>query len=352
MRTQIADLFAHDGPFVSVYLDARSDQPQAQQQLEARWKSARSALSAEGATDDDLDAVEAAVRSETHAGGDTFAAVAAGGQVLLARHLPRPPARDAWRLGLLPWVGPLLDATQRMVPHLVVVAERPGAEIYGFDEQGAGVEDEVIASSNEDVEVVKSGGESQRRFERRQVKTWEENAGEVAAVVADMAKHIDARVIGVRGDVHAVRLLKEALPTDVAGLVRDLDEPGVGEPARLVDTVVAEETVAVLEEFKEECGQDDRATDGPARTVEALQAAMVATLLVHDDARDERMAWFGPEAVHVALESRTLEAMGVEHPQQARLVDVCIRAAVSTSADVRMVPAAVITDGVAAILRY
>ena len=47
-----------------------------------------------------------------------------------------------------------------------------------------------------------------------------------------------------------------------------------------------------------------------------------------------------------------LRAMGVEHPHPARLVDVCIRAAFTTSADVRIVPAAVVTDGLAAILRW
>ena len=92
MRNEIAALFQHDGPFVSVYLDARSDQPQAQQQLLTRWKTARSALSAEGAADDTLEALDAAVESATHVGGDTLALIAAGGKVLLHRHLPEPPA--------------------------------------------------------------------------------------------------------------------------------------------------------------------------------------------------------------------------------------------------------------------
>jgi hypothetical protein len=51
VRNEIADLSRHDGPFTSVYLDAQSDQPQAQQALETHWKSARAALAAEGATD-------------------------------------------------------------------------------------------------------------------------------------------------------------------------------------------------------------------------------------------------------------------------------------------------------------
>jgi hypothetical protein len=353
MRTEIADLFAADGPFVTVYLDARSDRPNAQQTLELRWKSVRADLGAQGASDEDLAALDAAVTASTHIGGDTLALVAAGGRVLLDRHLPEPPARDAGRIGLLPWVGPLVETAQTLLPHVVVIAERTGAEIYGFDSSGRGISEEVVASSNEDVELVKVGGWSQRRYENRQVNTWEENAKEVAEEVAVIAKQVGAHVIGVRGDVHAVRLLKDALPSDVSGLVRDLDGHGhLGEPHRLVDTVVSEETVAVLQEYKEEKGQHDRAAVTPARVIEALQATAVQALLVHDDPEDQRTAWFGPSAFHLGLDRATLEAMGVEAPQEARLVDVCIRAALGTSAEVRIVPSAVLDGGLGAILRH
>jgi hypothetical protein len=348
MRNRIADLFHHDGPFASVYLDARSDQPNAQQVLATRWKSARAALSAEGATDDDLGAIDAAVASATHKGGDTFAAFASGGELRFVRHLPDPPTADAWRLGLLPWVGPLVEAAQHLLPHVLVLAERSGAEIHGMDALGHERDEEVVASTNEDVELIKVGGWSQRRFEQRQVNTWEENAKEVADEVASVAEQVGARLVGVRGDVHAVRLLRDALPHDVAALVRPLE----AEARVLVDTVVAEELVAVLEVFREERGQHDRAADGPARTVEALQQATVQTLLVHDDPADDRMAWIGPEPTQLALDEATLHAMGVERPVPARLVDACVRAAYGTSADVWIAPGTVLTDAVGAVLRH
>jgi hypothetical protein len=352
MQSQIADLFRHDGPFVTAYLSARSDQERAQQRLELHWKSVRSELGAEGATDEDLAAMDAAVTDASHVGGDTLALVAAGGRVLLARHLPEPPAGDAWRLGLLPWVGPLVETAQTLLPHVIVLAERSGAEIYGFDASGESVSEEVNASSNEDVELVKAGGWSQRRYQQRAIQTWEENAKEVAEEVAAIAKQVAARVIGIAGDVHAVRLLQEKLPSEIAPLVRPLGDHGIGDAARLVDTVVAEETVRVIQEYKEEKGQHDRYADGPARTVEALQQATVQTLLVHDDPGDDRMAWFGPEPGHLGLDEASLRAMGVDQPLQARLIDVCIRAAYGTAAEVRVVPSAIVTDGLAAVLRH
>jgi peptide subunit release factor 1 (eRF1) len=120
---------------------------------------------------------------------------------------------------------------------------------------------------------------------------------------------------------------------------------------RLVQTAVAEQTVAVLDRFKEERGQADKAADGPAAVVSALQMAMVETLLVHDDPADERVAWFGPEPLQLALSKDDVAGMGVEFPEQARLVDVAVRAAVGSGADVRIVPKAVVTDGFGAVLR-
>ncbi|MGI8806396.1 MAG: hypothetical protein ACR2KK_00805 [Acidimicrobiales bacterium] len=98
----------------------------------------------------------------------------------------------------------------------------------------------------------------------------------------------------------------------------------------------AEDEVAVLQRFREENGRHDRAADGPARVIESLRAAMVDTLLVHDDEDDDRSAWFGPEPNHLGLNVADLEAMGVTQPQQARLVDVAVRAALGTGAAVRL----------------
>ena len=363
MRNDIADLFRDSGPFVTVYLDARSDQPQAQQQLLTRWKSVRRDLAEQGATDEDLAAVDAALETSAHAGGDTLAVVAAGGRVLLARHLPEPPARDRGHVGPLPWVGPLVASAQTLLPHLVVLVDRTGADLYGFDASGDAVEAEV-QGENQGAVLTRSpaGGWSQRRFQQRAVEAWEENAREVAEEVSAMAKQLGARLVAVGGDVHAVRLLREALPADVAPLVRELESAtrhpdgnidAEAEGARrLVDTVVAEETVAVVQEFKEEKGQHDRAVAGPARTVEMLQATTVGTLLVHDDPDDERTAWFGPEPNHLGLDRETLQAMGVEEPAEWRLLDVCVRAALGTSAEVRVVPSTIVDDGLGAVLRH
>lgn len=79
----------------------------------------------------------------------------------------------------------------------------------------------------------------------------------------------------------------------------------------------------------------------------------VEVLLLHDDPEDGRMAWFGPEPVHVATSPEDLRAMGVDDPQRGRLGDVLVRAALGTGAGVRILPDAQdLTDGVGAVLRW
>jgi hypothetical protein len=86
--------------------------------------------------------------------------------------------------------------------------------------------------------------------------------------------------------------------------------------------------------------------------LEALQTGAVGTLLVHDEVDDLRTAWFGPEPLQVGIDRESAAGMGVDEPWEARAVDVCIRAALGSSADVRVVPKAVLTDNVGAILRF
>jgi len=362
MRKDVTDLFRHEGPFATVYLTSRSDVPQAAQELEQRWKAVRRSLETQGAPEATLDALTAAVESTNHAAGDTLALVAAGDDVLLHWHLPEPPRADVGWWSSVPRVATVLEADQTMLPHLVVLVDRTGADVYGFTPSGRAIEREIEGTDADDVKHFQAGGWSQRRYQQRQVNTWEDNAHEVADEVARLAKRMDARLIALGGDVHAKRFFTEALPQELSGLVRDIEgatrhaDGGADHVAedvkRLVDTVVASETVAILDEYKEERGQHDRAADGPARVVEALQKAQVRTLLVHDDPEDDRTIWFGPEPLHVGLDEAAVKAMGVEQPWEARAVDVCIRAAIGSGADVRVVPASVLDRNVGAVLRY
>lgn len=206
------------------------------------------------------------------------------------------------------------------------------------------------------------GGWSQRRYQNRAENLWEQNAKAVADQVAALADETKARLIVVAGDVRALQLLREHLPDRTAELLREVDgsrAPGSGldeiadDVVKLTATVVAEDTVEFLRQFKEERGQRDLAVEGAKSTIEALAAARVDTLLIHDDPDDDRTAWFGPESGMVAQTKNALADLGVADPQKARLVDVAIRAAFTTSAAVRIVPSVgSVKEGIGAILRF
>jgi hypothetical protein len=126
---------------------------------------------------------------------------------------------------------------------------------------------------------------------------------------------------------------------------------------RLLDTAVADATVAILRKLREELGQHDRGVAGTAPTFAALRKAQVEVLLVHDDVNDGRAAWFGIAPTTIGLtqdEARDVEPDdGARDPREGRLVDVAIRAAIGTGADVRVVPSVhALPDGLGAILRW
>jgi hypothetical protein len=371
----IAAVFDGTPPFVTVYLATEAAIEQAAQQSELRWKTLRRELQAAGAPEETLSAVDPLV-PDAHHEGRTLTVIADAGRIRLVRHEPEPPARDAGWVAPLPRVGPLLEWAQGAVPHLVVLADRAGADIVAFSRRAAasGTGDgaavvTVGEDTGADPELRKSspGGWSQRRYQNRAENLWEQNAKAVADQVASLVGETGARLVVVTGDVRALQLLREHLPQPVLDIVREVDGgrgPGsvdagldqiADEVVKLTATVPAEDTVEFLRQFKQEKGQHDLAAEGVAATLGALAAARVDTLLVHDDPDDDRTAWFGPEPGMVADTEAALAELGagVGLPQEARLVDVAIRAAFASGAAVRMIPSVrSVKDGIGAILRF
>lgn len=383
--TELASILKLDGPFVTAYLATPSDEPNAAFRLTTHWKTTRTALAEAGADETTLAAMDAAVGVDTaaakpqqasapdnqppkaapvdaagdHGAGHVLAIVAADGQVLLREPLPVVAAAGAARVAPVPWLTPLLEATQARVPYLLALVDRTGADLHGYGRDGE--IEETVQGSHDQINRSSPGGWSQRRYQQRGIDSWERNAEEVAAEVGSLARRLHARFVLVGGDEYAVGALVRSLDKrwqdrvqvvahgtraaggDEAALAAEIDE--------YVQAAIAQEQAAMLERFEQEKGQRDKAADGPARVVEALQAALVDTLLLHDDPADDRQAWFGPEPNQLGLRREDLEAMGAPDPAQARLVDLAVRAALGTGASVRLVPGAAVRDGLGAILR-
>ncbi len=363
----LAGLMAGERPAATIYLATGTGGEEALAEVEPRWRELRASLAKDGCPATALTGIDRLVR-RYHSEEGCLAVVADETGVRFTTHEPEAPRRDLARWDSLPSVGPLLEWRQLAIPHVVVVADRVGADLVGVGPGQAEVHEE-IEGATEPLTKSKPGGWSQRRHQQRAENTWDRNAKAVAHEVAALAAEVRARLILATGDVRALALLEEHLPEGARPDLRILSH-GVGSDAladevvRLLCDVSARDTVSVLRAWRAGLGKPvqgaegtpaggRRAVEGAEDTMAALRAAQVATLLVHDDPDDERRAWWGPDPVHVALGRGELEDLGAASLQPARLVDVALRAALLTGAGVRVVPqAGGPRDGLGALLRW
>jgi hypothetical protein len=282
--SDLAQLALRPGPFLTVYLTTEADIENATQLSQQRWKTLRATLADAGAAEDALAAVDPLV-ADAHLEGQCLTVVVAGDGHVHAEHQPEPPKADVGRWGPLPALAPLLEWRQSTVPHVVVLADRRGADILAF---AAGRRDSVIEVSGDDTQpITKSGpgGWSQARYQRRAENTWEHNAHDVARVVARLVERTHARLVVLAGDVRAVTLIRGDLPDDVRALVHETSggrtpdgstDALADEITTQVATIVAADTRRVLEKFREERGQHDRAADGPDAVMTVPRGARAA----------------------------------------------------------------------------
>jgi hypothetical protein len=353
---ELAGVLEQPGPFLSLQLTTEAKVENASPRNVARWKNVRRELEEAGVPAGLLGQIDGIV-PDAHHWGQTLGLVANNSGVLLTRSFAELPERESvWQFAPLPSVAPMIEWDQRNAAHLVVVVDRAGAEITGWVHGRRELEEEDVEHDRHDPHLrkTKPGGWSQRKFQDKAENIWEEDAERVAQRVAELYDEFGARVVIVAGEVRARALLKEKLRSDVAARLKEAEgEADDAEVKRLVATAVAEDTVALIEKFKEERGQHDRAAAGATATLRALAAAQVDTLLVANDPDDDRTAFFGPDLPNaVAPDEGMVKDMGIDNPVEGRLVDICIRAAFGTSAAVRIVPAHAVPDAVSAILRF
>jgi peptide subunit release factor 1 (eRF1) len=260
---------------------------------------------------------------------------------------------------------PVVAWRQEAPAYVTVLADREGADLTAYRRPGpplhreAGGDDYPIRKPN-------AGGWSQRRYEERAQNTWERNATDAAEQLRRLVERVGARLVVAAGDQRALTLLRDELRAELAdrfqvvsgGRSADGSEQSFEEAARLaVELAVNADTDAMLEKFREESGQHDRAAEGPEATLRALAMASVDVLLLACDERgaglEAASAWFGPEPTQVALTAADVSGMGADVPVEGPLLDVAVRAALGTGAGIWVVPAGAGLDrGIGAILRW
>ena len=346
---RLHDLTERDGPFTSVYLPIDPSTGVASERLAPHWGSVRRDLEEQGADRSVLDLVERTVLDLSDSPASGVAVVVDGNGDSLVQLSDEAPERAIGRWGDVPSLSMLIRWRRADVPHLVVVADREGADIWVRDSRGQlpGDPRREVDGDTEHIHRGHAGGWSQRRFQQRSENTWERNAAGVAEEIHQLAEKVGAELIVATGDVRALGFLDEHLPPASKDRLRVVEAGGRSDPDaatrvaeeadHLVSDLVARRSVDAMERFAVARG-NDLAVEGPGPTLEALSASRVDLLLVHDDPDDERTAHSGAAGVPVAAERHTIVDLG-EEPEAGRLVDVAVRAALLTGADVEIVPA-------------
>lgn len=356
----LAGLFDAGPPVVTVCLATPAAVEGAARRDQQRWSDLRRDLRSEGAPEAALEGIDALI-PDAHQAGEGLAVVADASGVVWAEHSPMPPRTDVARCDSLPSLGTVVAWRQQQPTYLLVLVDHRGADVFLSGWRVRDVHREVEGRYQYPMEKNAPGGWSQRRYQQHAVENWARNAGQVAEEVARLADRAHPEVVLVGGDPRALELLLSALPervrvcTETVSGTRAADggeDRTAWEVSRMVETVSARQTVALLEEFHEQLGRRDRAAEGIEPVLGAFRQGQVAVLLLHDDPDDPRRAWFTPEGNLVAGDPADL-AGGGESVLDGRLPDVALRAAAVTDAGVRIVPrAGGPLDGVGALLRW
>ena len=352
------------GPFVTVHVESESAVEQAASKYDLTWRDVVRELEDKGVDEKTRTAVYEARGEHFEGASRLVVATTADGTVRLAVPLGSTPPRRVVDVSPLPHLLPLVDDVTTRIPHVVVLADHAGADVSAYYDTEHVAKEVTVKGHAPDIRKVPVGGWSHLKYQHRAENGWEANAREVVDSVVQLAQQVGAQLIVAAGEERQLVLVAEHLPTHLkdsyvavpGGRGQDGSESLVRR--RVADAVsrfVVTRTLDLLESYAQERGQHKRAVDGVADVVEALRKAQVETLLVTTDAPGYSTLFFGPEPTQLATTTADLSALGIDDPQEGPMIDVLVRAALGTAADVQLVPHEMPTapvGGVGAVLRY
>jgi hypothetical protein len=295
------------------------------------------------------EAVQPFVSTRAARAATEVAAFAADGRALGTFPAPGATWPDTAALTAPAHVYPLLEWVHQHPAYVDVVVDRAGADLQAHPGAGAPTIFMSVQGPDDEIErPMPPGFLSQHRAERRAEDSWAHNARAVAERVTVALDEMEARLLVVSGDVRAVKLMVDRLPERV---VRDLEIRQVtgsrsrdgsqqGRAAAAADVareIAAQQRERLLGLFDEERAPGGLAVEGEDLTLAALAEGRVGTLLVVPPVIDDpRPAWFGHGATEVAQGSRPTPTW--DDPRRGPLLDVAVRSALLTGAEVRVVP--------------
>lgn len=363
---ELRDLYAHDGPFATVYLDASANTENAPHEIELRWRSLRDELSRAGADERTLGALDEAVLGPPDAPGrHGRTLIAAAGEVLLDAPLHDPPGQSTASWAELPEVLPFIADKNTDVPHVVVVTDRTGADI-DVVVGPASTSETVEGSTQHPVHKTRRDQWDERHFQNRVDNAWTENAQDVAAEVVRLVQRHGAELVVVAGEERSRALVRQALddslPQGIACAEVSAGGRAAGASEEALAAAVRDEVLKLiwrrrrelLERLQQNIGRGAFARTGAVDVLDALRKSQADTVVLSNAPSKARTAWVGPEPLQVGTTAAEVRSMGVGEPHEVPFDAALTRAIVGSGADIEVAPNAhgFLPDGIAAVLRY
>ncbi len=358
-------VLAAAGPFATVCADVTHTTENADTELDLRVRAIAQELTGQGAPEPVVEAVRGRLL-EGNDGGEAGTlrgralVVAADGSVVLDEVLAAAPGQQLASWSPQPDLLPVLRHRAGRVPHVVVIADRVGADIVVVGDSGQPGETQVEGDSFH-MRKVKVGGWAHNTYMHTAENQWEENLGRVADELGRLVREVPVEFVLVAGDVRARQILADKAAPAWADLVVSMEEGGraAGATREPVDTRAAElvaeheaRLIAGTVEKIEAAGAHGLSVTGTDRVVEAMRKGQVETLLLADDPDDEQLL-VGGSPLELGVRQQDMDALGT-HGTVVPADRALVQAAVATAADVVVAPRSAMPDQVpvAAVLRY
>jgi Bacterial archaeo-eukaryotic release factor family 2 len=361
----LAPVVSATAPYATVCADVTHRTESADTELDLRIRAIAGRLSEQGAPEAVVDAVRSRLL-EGNEGGQAgrlkgrALVVAADGSVVLDQSLRDVPVREVAEWSPQADLLPVLRQLPGRVPHIVVLADRTGADITFMGGPGQ-VEEETVEGDSFQIHKFPGGGWAQHRYQHNTENKWVHNADEVAQRISSMARRLSPKFVLVAGDVRARQILTDRASDLWSDLIVSMDEGGRAagadrEPVdRRMDELIAEhearEVAEALEQV-EAAAAHGLSVTGTRPVVEALRKGQVETLVLADDPTEDTLL-VGDGPAELGVDQHDMDAFGT-HGEVVPADRALLLAAVAGSAGVVVVPRSAMPGEapVAAVLRY
>jgi peptide chain release factor subunit 1 len=345
---RLRPLLTARGPFASVYFEDSHDTPDAEAQLELRWRALREQLEELGADESVTAEMERAVLdARPPVGRSGRGVVASADGVVLNEHLIRPTAAPVVRLSKLPYVIPIIEHGSQDVNYLVVAVDHTGADIT------------IHAGATHRTEAVESEDAVQQLPSEEDAR---KNLRAVADRIEQLLGQYGPEAVFVIGETRSRSDFLATLPYQVQSLAIELDvgarDSGhhADEVEQAINAHLLKRRLASIDDaaqrFTAEVGrQSGLAAEGLGPVCSGLRQGAVDTLIIGDIGEetvvaDEDLTTLAPTA-EVLSEQGAAPARTLRADEALPLFAVSVGAALVRT-DERIAPA----DGVGAVLRY